>query len=275
MAGLERRTVLKGLLASGAAAGAGAFFYGYADERLDIQVVRSQWPLADLPPALAGLRVGLITDLHHGEQVSVEQVRRAAALLLAEAPDLIVLGGDYINRGEFQFAEPCAEALSALEAPHGVFAILGNHDDDRHVPAALRRRQFEVLSDARTERTIRGERVAIAGIRFWTWGRGSVGRAVGPSPHRTVLLAHDPRRLVEAADLGVAGVLSGHTHGGQIVLPLLGSPIARQYPVLQGLAYRQETTLFVSRGVGTVLIPLRLNCPPDVSVLTLASRPTV
>jgi uncharacterized protein len=272
---IGRRTVLKALLGSVVAASTGAVCYGYghADERLDIHVVHSALPVSGLPAALAGLRVGLITDLHHGEQVSFNHVRRAAELLLAEAPDLIVLGGDYINRGEYRFAEPCGDALSVLNAPDGVIAILGNHDDDSHVPAALRRHGFEVLADMRTERTIRGERLCFAGIRFWTSRPQAIARVVGSSPRTTILLAHDPRRLVAAADLGVPAMLSGHTHGGQIVLPIVGSPIAGQYPVLQGLAQRKDTSLFVSRGVGTVMIPLRLNCPPDVSILTLEARP--
>jgi uncharacterized protein len=271
---IGRRTVLKALLASGVTAGTGVVCYGFADQRHDIRVVHSALPVPGLPSALVGLRIGLITDLHHGPQVSLEHVRRAARLLLAEAPDLIVLGGDYINRGEYQYMEPCAEALSPLNAPHGVFAILGNHDDDRHVPAALRRHGFDVLADVRTDRSIRGERLCFAGIRFPTRRADAIGRVVGTSSGITILLAHDPRRLVEAAAVGVPAMLAGHTHGGQIVLPMLGSPISSQYPVLEGLAEREGTTLFVSRGVGTVILPLRLNCPPDVSILTLATRPS-
>lgn len=270
---VSRRTALRALLAGGVVAASGAAYYAYADERFDVEVVRSPLPVVGLSSALAGLRIGFITDLHHGVYVGFEHVRRAAQLLVAEGPDLIVLGGDYINRGEYEYAEACAEALSILDAPHGVFAILGNHDDDRHVPAALRRRGFEVLPDARTERTIRGERLCLAGIRFSTFLPAAIERTVGPRPHSTILLAHDPLRIRQAASARVAAVLSGHTHGGQIVLPLFGSPIGRRYPVLQGLAQRRNTSLFVSRGVGTVTIPLRLNCPPDVSILTLETRP--
>jgi predicted MPP superfamily phosphohydrolase len=86
-----------------------------------------------------------------------------------------------------------------------------------------------------------------------------------------LLLAHDPRRLAEAAALDVQLVLSGHTHGGQVVLPLAGAIAARRYPVIAGVGTRDNTTMFVSRGVGTVYVPMRLNCPPDVSVLTLRS----
>ena len=86
-----------------------------------------------------------------------------------------------------------------------------------------------------------------------------------------ILLAHDPRRLEEAAALDVPLVLSGHTHGGQVVLPGVGAIAARKFPVVAGAARRENTSIFVSRGVGTVYVPYRLNCPPDVSVITLKS----
>jgi predicted MPP superfamily phosphohydrolase len=85
----------------------------------------------------------------------------------------------------------------------------------------------------------------------------------------TLLLAHDPRRLTEAASLDVQLVLSGHTHGGQVVLPGVGALAGRKFPVLAGYAMKDNTALFVSRGVGTVYVPVRVNCPPDVAVLTL------
>ena len=84
-----------------------------------------------------------------------------------------------------------------------------------------------------------------------------------------ILLAHTPSRLPEAAALSIPLVLSGHTHGGQIVLPGLGAVAAREFPVVQGIGRRESTTIFVSRGVGTMYIPVRLNCPPEVALLTL------
>src|SRR4029077_19113832 len=87
----------------------------------------------------------------------------------------------------------------------------------------------------------------------------------------TILLAHDPRRLTEAAALNIPLVLSGHTHGGQVVLPVIGAIAAQKFPVVAGLARQDRTTLFVSRGLGTVYVPVRVNCPPEVAVLTLQS----
>ena len=84
-----------------------------------------------------------------------------------------------------------------------------------------------------------------------------------------VLLAHDPRRLTEAAAFNIPLVLSGHTHGGQVVLPGIGALAAQKFPVIAGIGRLQRTTMFVSRGVGTVYVPVRINCPPEVALLTL------
>ncbi|MEC9302302.1 MAG: metallophosphoesterase, partial [Acidobacteriota bacterium] len=88
-----------------------------------------------------------------------------------------------------------------------------------------------------------------------------------------IVLAHDPRRVFEAAALDLSLVLSGHTHGGQIVIPGLGAIAARKFPIASGVFHQRNTTLYVSRGIGTVYVPFRLNCPPEVAILTLARRP--
>ena len=166
---------------------------------------------------------------------------------------------------------PSAEALSALSAPNGVFAILGNHDDDHDMPAALARNGVQVLRDARTRVTIRGDSLDLVGIRFWTKRQTDIAPLLRGAAPGTILLAHDPRRLAEAAALNVPLVLSGHTHGGQVILPLVGAVAAQKFPVLSGIGERGATTMFVSRGVGTVYVPVRVNCPPEVAILTLRS----
>jgi predicted MPP superfamily phosphohydrolase len=137
------------------------------------------------------------------------------------------------------------------------------------MPAALSSRGFTVLKDQRTGLSIKSERLDIAGIRFWTRTPGEIAQVLKGTGGTTLLLAHDPRRLVEAAALDVQLVLSGHTHGGQVIMPGVGAIVGRKFPVLAGFATRENTAIFVSRGVGTVYLPVRLNCPPDVAVLTL------
>src|SRR4051812_21363374 len=266
---ITRRAVLKGALVTGAGALAGTGAYGYAYERHNLTVTRETVLVANLPSALAGLRVGLITDIHRSLFVSHDDISRAAASLMAETPDVIVLGGDYVTWGDRAYVGPAAEALAPLAAPHGVFGILGNHDDDHDMPAALGRNGVQMLKDARTRLTIRNEPIDLVGIRFWTKRQTDLAALTRDSAPATILLSHDPRRLTEAAALNVPLMLSGHTHGGQIVLPLLGPVAAQKFPVVAGIRRRERTTLFVSRGVGTIYVPVRINCPPEVAVLTL------
>jgi len=266
---ISRRTLLKAIVATGATAvtGGGAYSYVYARDALEL--TRATLPVTGLPEGLSGLRVGLITDVHRSRWVTQTTIGRAVRLLMSERPDLIVLGGDYITDFDRTYIEPAAEALAPLSAPFGVFGVLGNHDDDRDMPGALAARGVEMLKDARTRLSIRNESLELAGIRFWTRRASDIAKVVEDARGPVILLAHDPRRLVEAAALNVSLVLSGHTHGGQVVLPLLGAVAARRFPLLSGQARYGSTNIFVSRGIGTVYVPLRINCPPEVALLTL------
>ena len=270
---LTRRDALRAITATGAGLVAGPLAYGASYERHRLVLVESDIPVSGLPPSLDGLRVGLITDIHHSATVSATDVTRAVELLKSARPDLVVLGGDYVTYGNRAYVEPVAELLSPLAgAPHGSFAVLGNHDDDRDMPAALTKNRFTVLKDQVTRIEVKGEMLDIAGIRFWTRRTTHVSQALKGAGPTTILLAHDPRRLTQAAELNVPLVLSGHTHGGQVVLPIVGALAKTDFPTLAGSMAMGNTSLFVSRGVGTVYVPVRLRCPPDVSVLTLRRK---
>jgi predicted MPP superfamily phosphohydrolase len=272
MAAVSRRAAIVRILslgAGGAVAGAGT--YGFAVGRHELSVTRAALPVSGLPPPLAGLRIGLLTDIHRSIWVSHDDVSRAVSALMAERPDLIVLGGDYVSWGtqDHSYVGASADALAPLSAPHGVFGVLGNHDDDRVVPAALGKIGVQMLKDARTRIAIRGEPIDVIGIRFWTRRLADIAPLARDASPMSVLLAHDPRRLTEATALKIPLVLSGHTHGGQVVLPLVGAIAAQKFPVVAGVARQDRTTMFVSRGIGTVYVPIRVNCPPEVAVLTL------
>jgi len=266
---VTRRAILNGLLGAGATLLGGTGAYGFFYSRHQLEVTRATLPVMKLPPSLSGLRIGLITDVHRSLWVTDDDVRRAVAMIMREAPDVIVLGGDYVTWGDRNYVRAAAEALGLLHAPFGVFGILGNHDDDRDMPAALAARGVQMLKDARTTVSVKGEAVDFIGIRYWTKRGSDIASIVRGATGFPVLLAHDPRRLAEAAALKISLMLSGHTHGGQVVLPGLGAIAKQKFPVLAGPARRGQTTMFVSRGVGTVYVPIRINCPPEVAILTL------
>jgi predicted MPP superfamily phosphohydrolase len=268
--GVTRRDFIRSATAISVGAIAGVGAYGVAYERHQIERITRDLSVRGLPQALDGLRVGMITDVHHSASVSADDIARAVALLKEAAPDIVVLGGDYISFFDRTYVAPVAELLAPLAmAPQGSFAVLGNHDDEKEMPAALTARGFTVLKDQRTSLTIKGERLDLAGIRFWTRSPSEIANVLRGTGGTTILLAHDPRRLTEASALDVQLVLSGHTHGGQVILPGVGALAGRKFPVLAGYATRENTALFVSRGVGTVYVPVRVNCPPDVAILTL------
>ncbi len=271
-ASFSRRDILKGVAAAAVGTVVGTADYGYVYARHRVGLTRENVRVSGLSPELDGLRIGFLSDLHRSDTVSHELASSAVNLLMAERPDIIMLGGDYVTWGggrRRRFVDQAAEALAPLTAPHGVFAILGNHDDDKDMPAALSGKGFTVLRDARTRIQVNGVALEIAGIRFWTRKAGDISRVVKGAAPDLILLAHTPSRLSEAAALAIPLVLSGHTHGGQIVLPGVGAIAAREFPVVQGVGRQQGTSIFVSRGVGTVYIPVRVNCPPEVAVLTL------
>jgi len=269
---LTRRAVMKGAVATAIGAVAGAAAYGAGYERHHLGLTSADLPVSGLAPALDGLRIALITDVHHSALVPADDVAHAVDLANSTRPDLIVLGGDYVTFGDRDYVGPVADLLAPLRAQHGVFAILGNHDDDRDMPAALTRKGFTVLKDQRTRIEIRGERLGIAGVRFWTRRISDIARVLRKATDTTILLAHDPRRLTEAAALDVPVVLSGHTHGGQVVVPGVGPVFKRYFPVLEGVGAQDNTSLFVSRGIGTIYVPVRINCPPEVALVTLRRK---
>jgi predicted MPP superfamily phosphohydrolase len=267
---VTRRTALRSLAGAGlVAAGLGA--YGFGVGRRRVEVVRHVLPIPALPPSLSGLRIGLVSDIHCGEFMSGERVAAAAGLLMREQPDLIAIAGDHVTWKDRTSVPVCAEGLSALAAPLGVFAVAGNHDPE----AALARRfhaagRIRVLLDEHALVRARGETIVVGGVRYWTRRTTDLRRVFQGTSGFRILLAHDPRRLTQAAELRLPLVLSGHTHGGQVVLPLVGSPAAWRFPVVAGAGRTADTTVYVTRGLGTVVMPVRFNCPPEITILTLA-----
>lgn len=229
--------------------------------------------------SLAGFRIGFLTDTHAGPFVSPDDLRRAVAILRQEAPDLVLLGGDYISESP-RYANDAAAALGELAtiAPLGCLAVLGNHDlstDRDRVTATLEERGIRVLRNrsVRVE-TGRGP-LWIAGIDETILGKADVDATFAGIPDGSAVLAlwHEPDYAAQAAAAGAFAQLSGHTHGGQIRLPGIGPlvlpPGGKLYPA--GMYVVNGLHLYTSRGMGVYRPPVRLLCPPEVTIVTLTT----
>jgi len=224
----------------------------------------------------------VLADLHVGSPWNgLDNLERVIARTNAAGPDLILLAGDYVVTtvvgGTFVPPEATADALRALRAPLGVYAVLGNHDcwlDTARMRAAFEGAGIPVLDDAARE-IDPSRRLWLAGIGdFWTQ-RHDVRVALAGVPDDAVILAltHNPDVFPSVPDR-VALTIAGHTHGGQVALPLVGrlvvpSAYGERYAI--GHIVEDERHLFVSPGIGTSVVPVRFRVPPEISLLTLRS----
>lgn len=232
--------------------------------------------LRRLPEVFDGFRIVQLSDIHHSPFTSREQIKRAVDTANSLQPDIIALTGDYISK-ERRYAAPCAELLGRLRARHGVYAVLGNHD--HWTDAALITDLFR--AEGITVLVNQGMRFEKNGAAFWLAGVDdtmvgledlSLALAGSTEDELKLLLAHNPIVLRRAARAGVDLVLSGHTHGGQVSLRPERSASGRpRRRLLKGLARQGETQIYVTRGLGTVVLPVRFGCPPEVSLLELRS----
>jgi predicted MPP superfamily phosphohydrolase len=222
----------------------------------------------NLPDGFRGLKVALLTDFHRSRIVPAALIERAVTAAMLEKPDVIVLGGDFVTDGDTRFSETVADTLGQLDAPAGVFAVMGNHDENVVLPHALARRRIRLLVNESARLRRGGDALDLIGVPFDVDDDARLPHLIDKKVP-SVLLAHDGCWLDDATDLGVGLVLSGHTHGGQIVLftelPYQGCDC----PILSGELRQGGTALFVSRGIGMVRVPVRINCPSEVNILTL------
>jgi uncharacterized protein len=239
-----------------------------------LTIEHQQIYLRRLPKALDGFRIVQLSDIHHSRFTSRQIIERAVQTATSLQPDIIALTGDYISK-ERAYAAPCAEILGKLRARHGVYAVLGNHDhwtDAALMTDLFRAEGIKVLIN-------QGMRFEKNGAAFWLAGVDdtmvgledlSLALAGSSEDELKLLLAHNPIILRRAARAGVDLVLSGHTHGGQVSLASERSAAGRpRRRVLKGLASEGETQIYVTRGLGTVVLPVRFGCPPEVSLLEL------
>jgi hypothetical protein len=256
---------------------AAAGSYGVWVETEWLQVERVSISVPRLPPGFIGMTIAQLSDIHFGLDVNPAHIRRAVDVTLALAPDLIVLTGDFVSRMTQTEPALITSELGRLAAPQGVWAVLGNHDHHlsaRIVTQALLRAGARVLRNSNDVLCRSGERLWLAGVDDVVEEKHDLDRALRgiPDAGPALVLVHEPDFADRVAeDPRVCLQLSGHSHGGQVCCPLLGPPVlpllAQKYP--RGLYRLGDMWLYTNRGLGTIGMPIRVNCRPEVTLITL------
>jgi predicted MPP superfamily phosphohydrolase len=272
------------LATGGAAAG---LAYAFVAEPRWFTVTRRTFAVRGLPPSLDGLRLVQLTDIHHGPWLSLGYVREVVRACNALDPDLVLLTGDYILQSSV-YARPVAEELARLRPAVGTLAVLGNHDwaegrgvvrrefIDAGLPLIDNTRRVLTTDRELVEDAVEG--LALCGVDDLWRGKPDPRQALGglPSGMPRLLLSHNPDVAEESnfvrSGLRVDLMICGHTHGGQIYVPGIGTPfVPSRYgqKYAQGLVQGPACPVFVCRGLGMATVPLRLGVPPEIAVIEL------
>ncbi len=262
-------------------AGLTAAIYAFFIEPNRLVVERTRITLDGWPAGIRGLRVTVFSDLHAGAPfIGVEKIRRVVAEANATQPDLIVIPGDFVIHGVIggHFIEPkrFAAELKQLQARYGVFATLGNHDvwyGGAEVAAALEAAGIRVLDNQSVRIDFGVGAIWLAGIADGWSHMADIGATLRQVTNDAPVIAmtHSPD-IFPDIPARVALTIAGHTHGGQVALPIVGRPIVpshfgQRYAI--GHIVENGRHLFVTTGIGTSIIPVRFGVPPEIDLLTI------
>jgi predicted MPP superfamily phosphohydrolase len=296
--------------AAGVIAGAVPFVsatYGFASERFRFYVREVEIPIANLPPALDGLRITQLSDIHIGSYMPVAQVRRAVGMANELSSDLAVVTGDFLT-SRTDPLEDCIAELSRLRAPLGVWGCNGNHEvyarAEEKSAELFQKFGMKLLRQENAELRWHGSALNLLGADYQRQRDAEGNRppmlaGVQPLVRRdipNILLSHNPNSFPRAAELGIELSLAGHTHGGQVRVEILDhrwSPAEFLTPYIAGLYKRPlfapsdlddneipsfrpassllslTSSIYVNRGLGTIGAPVRLGVPPEITLITL------
>ncbi len=234
-------------------------------------------PVPNLPPAFSGLRIVHLTDLHYGLLMPLNMIEHVVERANGLKPDLIVCTGDYVHeRKSARQIDVVWPVLSQLKAPMGVYSVLGNHDH-----WADSKRSLYWLKRSGQDLRHKAVRIKRGGNSLWLAGAGDLWNDERPLdqvlagiPDRDcrLMLAHNPDTADSDYSKRIDLLICGHTHGGQINFPFIGPPIlpVRNKNYTSGLKRSVHgNAVFISRGIGWTIYPVRLNCYPEIAVLEL------
>jgi len=278
---ISRRSFFKHALSASIAGIAGAA-YGNLIEPNRLSLERVSVPIPNLPESLQGTKIAVLSDFHLHPFTKIEHIQAAVDLANANAPDICVLLGDYVDATVDAIHE-LAPVLGRLNPRFGVFGVLGNHDywKGRHVVRdALRKSGVTVLENSGLLLQIGSHPIFLAGLESAWAGHPNINLALSKRREAdpVILMMHEPDFAdTAAADGRIALQLSGHSHGGQVRVPLVGAirlpSWGRKYD--QGLYKLDGMRVYTNRGIGMVKHPVRFNCPPEVTVMTLMRESVV
>jgi predicted MPP superfamily phosphohydrolase len=279
--------------------GFAGFGYSALVEPRWVEIRRVRVPIHKLPHAFEGLTIAQLSDLHRSTVVSAAYLEHCVQLANALQPDVMVFTGDYLTHAlkgslkgrlvyDASFYDPhdlapellrnVAKVIGGARAKLGVFAVLGNHDhwyDGNAVTLALQAAGVTVLRNGAAEVRVGGETLPVVGLGdVWTDGADCRRAFAGVNAPFTLTLMHNPDVFEHWPQPGAHLILAGHTHGGQVRLPLAGAPfVPSRYgqKYANGLCRRGDAVMYVNRGVGHLFPPLRFNCRPEISFFQLAS----
>jgi len=272
-------------------AGAALPLAGYAQfiEPHHLSLERLELQIPNLPEAFDGFRIAQLSDFHYGVYTGAREIGAAVLLANALKPDLVALTGDFITTpltARRPLTDPvytevalCAQVLSQARAVHGVTGCFGNHDaafDKPYIQEVFAGYGMKLLWNENFMVERAGKRLWIAGVADAIVGTADFPRTLQgiPANEPVILLAHEPDLGDEAAKYPIAAQLSGHSHGGQVRLPVVDGLylplLGRRYPY--GYYRVRQMHLYTNRGIGMILLPYRFNAPPEVTLVTLRSQ---
>jgi predicted MPP superfamily phosphohydrolase len=272
--------------------------YGFAAGRLKYRVERVEVPIANLPKELDGFKIAQLSDIHIGDFMPREEVRRAVNIANDLKPDLAVVTGDFISN-EFDPLGDCIAELSKLRAPLGTWGCNGNHeiyaDAEDAAQGLFQQHGMKLLRQENVQLDWRGTKLNLIGVDYQRdhMTKGPAGPMLqGIEPlisreHPNILLSHNPNSFHRAAEMGIELSLAGHTHGGQVKVEIVDhsfSPARLITDFVAGLYHLpmgkngsgensngRKAALYVNRGLGTFGVPMRIGVLPEITLLTLRS----
>lgn len=283
---MKRRTFLKRMLGSVITffgVGGGTYYYAHEIEPASLQITKEMITSYRIPASFNHFKIVQFSDTHIGFQYSFSQLEKLVKTINDQKPDLIVFTGDLIDEPQtFQSSQQLIKVLQQLHAKHGKFWIYGNHDHGGYgtdmVNDIMNQAEFQLLKNSHKNIELGNEGITLVGVDDLILGSPDLKAALANSDEEkfTILLAHEPDYADIARKYFVDVQLSGHSHGGQVRLPLIGhlyTPIyAEKYVQGKYELNNKDFSLYVNRGIGTTRLPFRFLCKPEIHVFTLHSK---